>query len=164
MTFPREFAEAGHLYLERDASVLSTEQIIERVQAAAERLREAAESLSDDAFVRARDDGWSGEECLKHVVGWNIINAQQILYVALAGELPPEAAPEIAGSRDEVLSKHQEALDSLYVHVREADPQGFLHVRWAHPFFGELNWREWLLFLELHCTDHTGQLGAMARA
>jgi hypothetical protein len=48
--------------------------------------------------------------------------------------------------------------------VRDADPEGFLETTWPHRFFGDLNWREWLLFLELHCADHAAQLEAMLNA
>lgn len=162
MTLPAEIVEAGRRYLERDATALSVDEVIARVDTAAGRLRDAAMGVPEGSFEASRADGWSARECLAHVVGWNMRNAQQILYVALSGELPPEAEPEVPAERGEALAKHQEALDSLYVHVRDAEPEGFLYVRWEHPFFGELNWREWLLFLELHCIDHAGQLTAMA--
>ncbi len=164
MTMPADVIERGRAYLQRESAALSIEGIIERVQAAADRLATAANSRGEEAFGAVAADGWNGAECLQHVVGWNARNAQQILYVALSGELPDDGEPPLPASREELLAKQQEVLDSLYAHVREAEPAAYLDVRWAHPFFGDLNWREWLLFLELHCIDHARQIEAMARA
>jgi hypothetical protein len=40
----------------------------------------------------------------------------------------------------------------------------FLDLKWEHPFFGMLNWREWFLFLGVHCTDHAIQIRAASPA
>ena len=52
----------------------------------------------------------------------------------------------------------------LWAHVSEADPEAFLEVTWHHPFFGELNWREWFLFVGVHCADHAAQIRAAGTA
>ena len=163
MTFPPDVIERGRAYLKSKAAELSIEEIISKVGAAVARAHAAAATIPAERFgVSLAEGEWSGEECLRHLVEWDVRNAQQILYVALSGELPPPAELELPSGRDGLLARHREAIDSLFAHVREAVPDAFLRVEWEHPFFGALNWREWLLFLELHNRDHGGQLQAMA--
>ena len=90
--------------------------------------------------------------------------AAQILHVALTGELRQRSDADLPQSFEALLPAHAAAMDSLYAHVREADPAGFLSVTWEHPMFGDLNWREWLLFLRIHAKDHAQQLRAMQAA
>ena len=71
---------------------------------------------------------------------------------------------DLPSGREELLAKHAEAIESLFAHVREAAPDDFLNVTWSNDAFGELNWREWLLFLEHHCSEHARQLTAMRDA
>jgi hypothetical protein len=78
--------------------------------------------------------------------------------------MPTDPEPELAADRAVLLARHSEAIESLYAHVREADPSAFLDVKWSHPFFGDLNWREWLLFLRIHTKDHARQLASMTAA
>ncbi len=162
---PAETIQRARAYLERRAAELSIPEIVTRVETAAAEVHAAARAIPADAFARAPAPGeWSAEECLAHLVEWQVRNARQVLYVALAGELPEDEAVQLPRGAEPLIAKHGEALESLFAHVREADPNAFLEVTWEHPFFGPLNWRQWLLFLELHCRDHTGQLRALAGA
>ena len=54
--------------------------------------------------------------------------------------------------------------ETLFARVLAADPAAHLERVIEHPFFGELNWREALLFLRLHDLDHAGQLQKIASA
>jgi hypothetical protein len=54
--------------------------------------------------------------------------------------------------------------DTLFEHVRRADPQAGLDVMIEHGMFGQLNWREILLFTRLHDLDHAGQLQKIVAA
>lgn len=162
MTFPPDVIERGRAYLKSKSAELSVEEAIARVEAALEKAHEAARAVPADRFdVSPAAGEWSGEECFRHLVEWDVRNARQILYAALSGELPPKADVELPAGREALLAQHSEAIDSLFAHVREASPDAFLDVTWEHPFFGALNWREWLLFLELHNRDHGGQLQAI---
>lgn len=125
----------------RDETV-SVEDAIGRVEAAHTRVETAARAFAAEDFDEA------AEAILQRYVGDTQRAAQQILYVALSGELPPNGeAPAVPDGRDKMLASVREALDSLYVHVREADPEAFLDCTWRHPEFGEMDWRSWLLSL-----------------
>lgn len=130
---------------DEDAKI-PVEGAIERVDAARARVAIAARALPADVFAQ------SGRGILsEHVANVQRIS-QQVLYVALSGELPPEEeSPSLPGDRDGLLGKLEETLDSLYVHVREADPDEFADFVWGDPAKGELNWRGWLISLEAEC-------------
>ena len=165
MSFPTEEAARIREYLRTEAAAPSVDELIERVEEGAGELAVAAHAVPESQLeVRPDPDSWSPLDCLSHVVQWNVLSAQQVLWVALSGELPAEEKVPLPRDRAGLLNLNREALDSLYVHVREAEPTAFLETTWQHPFFGELNWREWLLFIRLHCRDHARQLASMQSA
>lgn len=165
MTIPAEQREQIRSYLRAQAAERTLEEIIERVEQAASEVEAAARAIPSEVFdVAPPGETWTPLGCLTHLAEWNLRSAQQVLFVALTGALPEPSALALSTDRDELLAKQREALDSLYDHVRSADPMGFLEVRWQHEFFGDLNWREWLLMLRVHMKDHAGQLAAMAQA
>lgn len=105
---------------------------------------------------------WTPLQCLQHALGSNAHVGREVLYVAHTGELPPAEDDTLPGDLESLLRFHQEAVDSACVHVEEADPNANLDVKWQHPMFGDLNWREWFLFIRIHSKDHAQQLRAMA--
>jgi hypothetical protein len=54
--------------------------------------------------------------------------------------------------------------EGLFARVKAATGDEHLDVMWEHPFFGPLNWREWLLFLRIHDLDHARQIAAISAA
>jgi hypothetical protein len=129
------------------------EEAISRIDAAEQQMAAAARSMDETAFAA------SGLAVLQRHVASVVGTAQQVLYVALSGELPPaEDAPELPMDREALLRACRESLDSLYIHVREADPDAFLNCTWRHPRFGELDWRGWLAAIELELRDCAREL------
>jgi hypothetical protein len=163
MSLPPETVERVLAHLRKQVVERSVEDTMARLRGAADDLHSAARNVTDFE-LRGSPDEWSANQCLTHVVEWNLRNAREILYVALSGELPNGEAAVVPAQREALIAAHDESIQSLSAHVLEAAPEGFLHIRWQHPFFGPLNWREWLAFLEVHCRDHAGQLRAMQRA
>lgn len=162
MTFPADQVTRIRHYLQAGTADASIEDIITRVEEGVAELASAALSFSQSSFTaKCGEQEWTPAETLNHVISWNMTCARQVLWVALGGELPAAQAETLPTGREELLAVHREALDSLYAHVREADPTTFLDITWQHPFFGELNWHEWLLFIRLHSLDHARQLASM---
>lgn len=164
MTLPAERAREIRAHIQKQAAEKSVEDLIALVSDRAGQVAAVARTFEPGDFAAPRGEGWSPRECLAHLVEWDLRNAQQILYAALSGELPPESEVELPADAAGLLAKHDEGLESLYVHVREADPDAYLDFTWDHMWFGPLNWREWLFFLRVHMADHLGQLQAMQRA
>jgi len=138
--------------------IAAVEEGVARFAAAAGRL--PAERM--DVVMPASE--WTPQDCIEHLVSWDVRIAVEVLHVALTGALPESSAPTQPGGREGLLAQQREALDSLYAHVREASPDAFLDFTWDHPIFGPLNWREWLYFLRLHARDHAAQLSAAVDA
>jgi len=157
-------AEAQRIlgYLQQQAAEKSTEELISRVTEAVHEIHESAITVPPARReIVPEGDEWSPGNALRHLVGSNIHVSTQILHVALTGELGGSEEQPPTGSFEEVIARHDEAMESLFAHVREADPGANLNVKWRHPFFGDLNWREWLIFLRIHCRDHARQIAAM---
>lgn len=151
--------------IRRQAATKPVEELISIVQRGVTDVASAANAFEPDELTRASaGEEWTPLACLTHLIEWDTIHAQQILYVALSGELPPESTPALPSDREGLLASHTETMESLFDHVREADPDLYIDIRWPHHLFGELNWREWFIFLSVHCADHTRQLKAMHSA
>jgi len=154
-------------YLQSQTKSRSIDDLVQRVQEAVDELAEAARALDPaklDTLCPSEEspgEEWTPRQCFAHIVGGNMAGATRILHVAHGAEPPGDDSPSIPDTIEEALKKHQEAMDSLYEHVRDADPEGNLDVRWQHPMFGDLNWREWFLFLRIHSKDHARQLQTM---
>ncbi|GIW13022.1 MAG: hypothetical protein KatS3mg062_0461 [Tepidiforma sp.] len=165
MTMPEAERERIRQYLVEQAGSKSIEELIARVEDGMQQLAAAARSIPAERFEEhPAGDEWCPMDCLAHVVSWNAWTATAVLHAALTGEVPAGEPPELARDRDALLKEQERSNASLYEHVRAADPGAFLDVRWEHPFFGMLNWREWLLFLRLHALDHARQLAGMREA
>jgi hypothetical protein len=150
-------------YLIAQAGEKPVDVLVERVREGVSDLEAAARIVPEDRYGDTpAGETWTPRQCLEHALGSNMQVAQQVLHAAWGSEPPDNSEPSVPDSVEAALSKHGEAMESLYEHVLSADPEGNLDQRWEHPMFGDLNWREWLLFLRIHCKDHARQLEAMA--
>ena len=152
-------------WLRAEAASKSLEDIRDYIASRRDRLRDTVLALEPSRLSEPLAPGeWSAIDALKHVVEWTAQNAEDILHACLTGERPGNPPPTFEADRDELLGRLDESLDSVWAHVSAADPESFLDTTWEHFMFGELNWREWYLFLGVHLSDHTGQLKQAAGA
>lgn len=148
-------------WIRREAAARSLEEIHVWVRERQTQLIASARPLTPTQLRTPPADGeWSPLEALRHVVEWNAQVSEDVLHTCLTGERPGNPVPSLDLDVDGLVAREQATLDSLWAHVSEADPDAFLDVTWEHPFFGQLNWREWFLFLGVHCSDHAGQITA----
>lgn len=112
----------------------------------------------------AKGGTWTPLDCLQHSVGSNVSVARDILYIAHTGEFPTDDSDPLPDDVDQLMALHDQAMESVIVHVQDADPDAFLDIQWKHPTFGDLNWREWFLFLRIHSKDHALQLQGMTES
>ncbi len=131
------------------------------VLARANELFEAINAIPKPNLSEPCDGEWSPIDAMKHAVEWNWQAGEDVLHVSLMGTRPANPAPVFEPDREALIARQRESLDSVWEHVSAADPESFLDLTWAHPFFGDLNWREWYFFLGVHCYDHTRQINAM---
>lgn len=161
---PEQLARVGE-WIRREAAAKNLEEILAWVTERQTQLVQSARKLTDQALHAAPAEGeWTPLDALKHVVEWDWQVSEDVLHTCLTGERPGNPVPQFAADREELITRQEESLASLWAHVSAADPGAFLDVRWEHPFFGPLNWREWFLFIGVHCTDHANQINAAGAA
>lgn len=131
------------------------------VESRAAELFQAVAAIPESRLNEPADEDWSPVAAFKHAVEWNWQVGEDVLHVALMGERPGNPVPEFEPDCAGLTARQRESLESVWEHVSAADPESFLELTWPHPFFGELNWREWYFFIGVHCYDHTGQINAM---
>jgi uncharacterized damage-inducible protein DinB len=156
-------------YLTSQAAKLAPAAIVDKVRAAMDQLRTAAEAVPPARFDEPPAPGeWSANEVMAHVVeaGRHFGGA-----VARLLEGSPPGTPRDAAARDTTSRPLQtwwawleRDRADLFARVLRAEPTARLDARVEHPFFGPLNWRETLLFMRLHDLDHAGQLQKIAGA
>lgn len=156
-------------YLTAQGAKLTPDEIVDKVRAAMDQLRAAAEAVPARRFdERPAPEDWSGNEVMAHVVtagryfGGAIV---RLLDGFLAGGIRDRLERDVP-SHDlaEWWAMLEQDRAALFERVRGADAQGRPDGTVEHPFFGPLNWREALLFMRLHDLDHAGQLQKIAAA
>ena len=157
-------------YLQAQGAKLAPPELVERVRTAMVQVREAVSAVPRARFnERPATDEWSGNEVMAHVVTAGARFAERITGV-LDGSAPGAPVADVIESgapehtADEWWATFAPAREALFARVLRADPAEHPERVIEHPFFGELNWREALLFLRLHDLDHAGQLQKIAAA
>ncbi len=147
--------------------------LIERTQADWERCLEGmTDAQARFAPVLSGAEGpageWSAREVLTHLlVASNGVNRQ--ISQAMAGQPPEwpfratgtanaEAESYAAMTLDELTRRLIQLFRETKSLVTSLDESGPLDATFQHPFFGELNIREWIAFQRLHAMDHIQQI------
>lgn len=157
-------------YLQAQAAKLSIRDLVEKVRADQEQVRAAAIAIPPQQFSTCPAEGeWSANQVMAHVVeGARGVDAA-IRSVVDSGATPPRLADAIrpdvpdrpaADWWDDLVA----ARERLFARLATATGDEHLDITWGHPFFGPLNWREWLLFLRIHDIDHARQMQAIREA
>ena len=159
-----------HSYLASQAMRRTPEQLVEALREAHHQFLAATAAIPDAAFrTIPREGEWSAADVLAHVRAIAAFDEQSICGVIEHGEQPMdvddalEQAPSDA-SREKLLADIERYRERLITVVLQADPQTHLDIVWGHNEFGNMNWREWLLFARVHTLDHARQMQAIAAA
>ena len=157
-------------YIQAQAAKLPLAAIIEKVRADSAVLAEAAVAAeSIDHTKRPDADNWSVNDVLSHLAETCARLNGQILAAWERGETgdPLEdalRATEVVRRPLEWWETIRSERETLFTQLAEATGDEHLDVRWNHPFFGDLNWREWVLFFRLHDGDHGRQVAGIVAA
>ena len=158
-------------YLQTQAAKLSVPELADKVRADMEQLRAAAEAVPAATFLdRPSEDSWSANEVMAHVVDGGKAVARSITGVLDSGQKPGPTfvdrmeKTETERSADAWWSALVTDREALFARVKQATGEEHLDVTWLHPMFGDLNWREWLLFLRIHDLDHARQIQSISAA
>ena len=155
-------------YLASQAMRRTSAQLVETLREAQQQLVAAVANVSDAAFRTIPGEGeWSAADVLAHVRTIAAIDERSIRGVIERGERPAnvddalEHAPTNA-TREQLLADIEALRERLIAVVLQADPLAHLDIVWGHNEFGNMNWREWLLFARVHTLDHARQAQAIA--
>lgn len=172
MSMPVEEQERIRGYLQSVANRLAIAELVEKVRHDVLPLREVALAIPPERFSeRPTPTAWSAAEVLGHVLESNAQGADAIEAIldGRTPERPPSdevgaTARAVPASAEEFWSAFEARREALLVRVSKAQGTEHLDQKLRHPFFGELNWREWVLFMRVHDLDHLRQLQAIAEA
>jgi hypothetical protein len=157
-------------YLQGQAAKLSPLELMTKVRADSQQLRAAAEAAAAVDVTKQPSGGeWSVNEVLQHLHDASRRVNTGIVAAALKGERPAGLRDVIEATADvrepvawyDAIAAERE---TMFATISELSGEENLAIRWDHPFFGDLNWREWLLFLRLHDLDHAGQVRSVVEA
>ncbi|HKV02297.1 MAG TPA: DinB family protein [Ktedonobacteraceae bacterium] len=157
-------------YLASQAMRRTPEQLIEALREAHGQFLEATAAIPDAVFsTPPREGEWSAADVLEHVRAIAAIDERSIPAAIERGERPSDVRDVIepaqpGATREQVIAEINGLRERLIAEVLRADPQAHLDIVWAHSEFGQMNWREWLLFARVHTLDHTRQIQAISAA
>ena len=157
-------------YLVAQGAKLTPAAIVEKVRAAMAELEAAGRAVPADRFGERPEPGeWSANEVMSHVVAASLYFGGGI--VAALDGAPPLPHMGGSGTGDAPARPAAEwcrllfsGREALFARVLDAAPDAALDRPIEHRMFGQLNWREALLFMRLHDLDHAGQLQKIAAA
>ena len=155
-------------YLASQAMRRGPEQIVEALRETYQQFLTAIAAVPDAVFRTIPKEGeWSAADVLAHVHRITASQERSICGVIEHGEQPTnvddvlEQAPTNA-TREQMLADIEARQERLIAVVLQADPEAHLDIVWGHNEFGNMNWREWLLFGRVHTLDHARQMQAIA--
>lgn len=157
-------------YLASQSLRRSPVQLVEAVREAHQQFLAALAAVPEAAFHTAPSAGeWSAADVLLHMQTIAAFDASAIPAVILRGEQPPDIEDRMTSApsgvtRAELLSDLEAHRKQLLDVTAQADPETHLEITWGHPEFGQMHWREWLLFARVHTLDHARQVQAIAAA
>lgn len=158
-------------YLVTQANKLSVPELVEKVRRDTLPLREVAEAVpAERLFERPAAEDWSAAEVLTHILQINDSGARAIAGILDHGTLPPPITDRISGETWPGLDTpgvfwqtYESRREGLLDRAMQATGDEYPDVKITHSQFGELSWREWLLFMRVHDLDHLRQLQAITR-
>jgi uncharacterized damage-inducible protein DinB len=156
-------------YLASQAMKRTPAQLVEALREAHRQFLAAATTVPDELFRVAPADGeWSAADVSGHMLIIAAIDETAIPAVIERGEQPQDIVDLISPApadltRKQMLEELERLRERLIASVLKADPSAHLDIFWGHNEFGQMNWREWLLFARVHTLDHTRQMQSIAQ-
>jgi uncharacterized damage-inducible protein DinB len=156
-------------YLASQAMKRTLAQLVETLRDAHRQFL-ATEAAVPDALFRIApgDQEWSAADVMGHMLIIAAIDEKAIPGVIERGEQPPDVVDLVSPApadltREQMLAELERLRECLIDSVLKADPEAHLDILWGHNEFGQMNWREWLLFARVHTLDHTRQMQSIAQ-
>jgi hypothetical protein len=161
MTLPQDTREKAISYTRHQAtkSLAELSALMERTGA---ECAGALEGMSDAQASFKPGEEWSVKEVIDHMIVTSRHINDDIERMA-AGRSGPTAARmgQTSGGAESIEDMRQR-LAGLWMQtarlVAALPEDGSVDITQAHPWFGDMNFREWIAFQRLHAMDHIGQI------
>jgi uncharacterized damage-inducible protein DinB len=170
------------------------QELIHEIEGVRQNLYDSVATLSQEQMdFKASADAWSISEVLSHlnVVEKGLPKLYAILLAKAAeADLPPETEGSMLNCLDEfqievvtqkmnapervlpqsgiakadLLASLQQSRQAVLAALAPVGAYDLSAVKWAHPFFGEINFYQWVLFIGKHEQRHLGQIQAIQQA
>ena len=161
MTQSPEIAQQALAYARHQAakSLADLAALMERTGA---ECAHCLESVTDTQASFSHGEEWSMKEVLGHMLGSSAAINHEIAGLAAGRESRPPGRPGVTAGGDRPIEELQRALAGLWLEtgrlVASLAEDGNLERTWDHPWFGPLNFKEWIAFQRLHAMDHVQQM------
>ena len=126
---------------------------------------ECARCLDDTSDAQAsfsHGEEWSMKEVVGHMLGSGVAINREIAGLAAGKESSPPGRTGVTAGGDRPIEELRRALAGLWAEtgrlVASLPEDGNLERTWDHPWFGPLNFKEWIAFQRLHAMDHVQQM------
>ena len=102
------------------------------------------------------------KEVVGHMLGSGEAINREIAGLAAGREASPPGRTGLTAGGDRPIEELRQALAGLWAEtgrlVASLPEGGNLERTWDHPWFGPLNFKEWIVFQRLHAMDHIQQM------
>ncbi|MCC7365783.1 MAG: DinB family protein [Dehalococcoidia bacterium] len=149
-------------YIVGQAAALPLVEVAAKMRRDGEALCAALEAVPPASwYARPTPGDWSAAELAGHAI--EVIERDAAIVAALrAGRPAPAFVPDELGAPIAHQLADAAAFRAAFTELREAFLADLLRAGGAdgtavtieHPWFGALNWREWLFFMRIHDNDH----------
>jgi len=162
VALPEDARQQVVSYLKHQGSK-PTPDLLTLVDRAAGSIEQSLAGVSESqARFRPSPDEWSVADVLRHVDAAMRSTGRIIEALATGKEARPDMdAPPVVEDAGETLAELRNGVAQSYDEVRAAVaaiPDGPATTTALHPFFGDLNGKEWAAFVYVHSRDHAEQV------
>jgi hypothetical protein len=120
------------------------------------------EGVSDAQASFGYGEEWSMKEVVGHMLGSSAAINHEIAGLVAGRESRPPGRTGVTAGGDRPVEELRRALAELWAEtgrlVASLPEDGSLERTWDHPWFGPLNFKEWIAFQRLHAMDHVQQM------
>lgn len=161
MQLTDDVREQAQSYL-RHQSRKSLGELAQQMERTAGDCAGVLDGVSEEQAAFSHDDEWSIRQVVSHMVGSGRGVTREIENLARGRPSQGEARTGRTASPEKSIDQLRDELADLWVEtgrlVRSLPEDASLEGTWEHPWFGDLNFREWIAFQRMHAMDHVGQM------